>query len=331
MAVAILAVALLVAVFFAIAIARRLAVPEVPVPSPEGQRPRIVVVGGGFAGVYTAAALDGAGYDLDVVLVSKENHFTFQPLLPEVISGSIGLYDVVSPLRRLLPKTEVHVREVESIDLEKRTVSTSAGFLPHPHVLRYDHLVLALGTVTDFRGLRGLPEHALPFKTFNDALDLRNHVIRALEEAAIELHDETLRKKLLTFVVAGGGFSGVEVCAELNDFVRTVARSYRGVQSAEIRVVLVHSQDRILPELSEKLALYAERLLRERGVEGPSRRSPRCGHGRWRRPCRWHRDRHQDAGLDGSCLSPSTHRRAAASEDEERANRGGRDPGGQRP
>ncbi|HXX68070.1 MAG TPA: FAD-dependent oxidoreductase [Polyangiaceae bacterium] len=247
--------------------AHRRAMPSVPMPKVTG-RPRVLILGGGFAGVYVASALESlARDDYDVLLVCKENHFVFQPLLPEVIAGSIGLFDVVSPIRRLLPKTEVHVREVESIDLQARTVTTSAGFHPHPHVLSYDHLVLALGNVTDFRGLRGLPEHALPFKTFTDALNLRNHVIRALEEAAIEQHDAALRKKLLTFVVAGGGFSGVEVCAELNDFVREVARSYRGIRREEIRVILVHSQSRILPEMKESLAIFAQRILRERGVE----------------------------------------------------------------
>jgi NADH dehydrogenase len=243
--------------------------PVVPMPSDHAGKPRIVVLGGGFAGIYACAALEKLQRhdDFDIVLVNKENHFVFQPLLPEVISGQIGLVDVVSPIRRLLPRTELHVREVESIDLAARTITTSTGFHPHAHVLRYDHLVLALGTVTDFRGLRGLPEHAFPFKNLSDALALRNHVIRALEEAAIEHHDDALRRSLLTFVVAGGGFSGVEVCAELNDFVREVAASYRGIDPKEIRVVLVHSQDRILPEMSEKLALFAQRILRKRGVE----------------------------------------------------------------
>jgi NADH:ubiquinone reductase (H+-translocating) len=232
------------------------------------RKTRVVIVGGGFAGIYAAQSLEElGGDDLDIVLINKENHFVFQPLLPEVISGTIGLLDVVSPIRRLLRKTDLHVREVESIDLANKTITTSTGFHPHPHVLPYDHLVLALGTVTDFRGLRGLPEHAFPFKTLGDALALRNHVIRALEEAAIEQHDDDLRRRLLTFVVAGGGFSGVEVVAELNDFVREVAKSYRGIDPREIRVVLLHSQDRILPEMTEKLALFAQRILRGRGVD----------------------------------------------------------------
>jgi NADH dehydrogenase len=260
------AIALLV-LFVFLALARG-APGRVPMPSKDSGKPRVVVLGGGFAGVYTAAALEVLQRDdFEIILVSKDNHFVFQPLLPEVITGTIGLLDVVSPIRRLLPKTELHVREVESIDLAQQTITTSTGFHPHPHVLAYDHLVLALGTVTDFRGLRGLPEHAFPFKNLTDALNLRNHVIRALEEAAIEQRDGELRKRLLTFVVAGGGFSGVEVCAELNDFVREVGRSYRGIDPREIRVLLVHSQDRILPEMKEKLALFAQRILRKRGVE----------------------------------------------------------------
>jgi NADH:ubiquinone reductase (H+-translocating) len=149
-------------------------------------RARVVILGGGFAGVYVARHLEALRKkdEVEIVLVSKENHFVFQPMLPEVISGTIGVLDVVSPLRRLLPETDLHVREVESIDLAARTITTSTGFHPHPHVLPWDHLVIALGTVTDFRGMRGLPEHAFPFKNLADALSLRNHIIRTLEEAA---------------------------------------------------------------------------------------------------------------------------------------------------
>jgi len=237
---------------------------------PPPDRKRIVILGGGFGGVFAAAALEkrlGARDDVEIVLVSKENYFVFQPMLPEVIGGTIGLTDLVSALKHLLPRTELHVREVEGIDLTARTVTTAPGFQPHAHVLPFDHLVLALGNVTDFRGLCGLAEHALPFKNLQDALEVRNRVIRAVEEAAIEHHDPRLREQSLTFVVAGGGFSGVEVVAELNDFARGIARRYPSIEPREIRVVLVHSQDRILPELTEKLGRFAERILRERGVE----------------------------------------------------------------
>ena len=237
---------------------------------PPPTKKRVVILGGGFGGVFAAAALErrlGARDDVELVLVSKENYFVFQPMLPEVIGGTIGLLDLVSPLKDLLPRTELHVRDVMAIDLAARTVTTAPGFQPHPHVLRFDHLVLALGNVTDFRGLRGLAEHALPFKNLQDALEVRNRVIRAIEEAAVEDHDPRLREELLTFVVVGGGFSGVEVVAELNDFARRIARRYPAIAPREIRVVLVHSQDRILPEVTEKLGRFAERILRGRGVE----------------------------------------------------------------
>ncbi len=234
------------------------------------RRSRIVILGGGFGGVYTAIALEkalGKRDDFEIALVNRENYFVFQPMLPEVISGTIGITDVVSPIRRLLPRTTLHLRDVEAIDLERRRVVLSPGFRPHAHEIAYDHLVLALGNVTDFRGLTGLPEHALPFKNLGDALTLRNHVIRCLAEAAVEEHDADLRRELLTFVVAGGGFSGVEVAAELNDFVRAVLPQYRGLRREELRVVLLHSQERILPEMAEPLALFAQRILKQRGVE----------------------------------------------------------------
>ncbi|MBS2023989.1 MAG: FAD-dependent oxidoreductase [Deltaproteobacteria bacterium] len=230
---------------------------------------RIVIVGGGFGAVFCARALEKllrSRANVEVTLCSKDNFFVFQPMLPEVISGTIGLLDLVSPLRHLLPRTKLCVREVESIDLQHRRVITAPGFHARPHVLEYDQLVLAPGTVTDFRGLRGLPEHAMPFKNLQDALALRNHLIRTLDEASLEAHDPELRRQLLTFVVAGGGFSGVEVVAELNDFVRQAART-AGIDAQELRVVLVHSQDRILPEVSAELSLFAQKILRERGVE----------------------------------------------------------------
>ncbi|MFA5834579.1 MAG: FAD-dependent oxidoreductase [Bacteroidota bacterium] len=231
---------------------------------------RIVILGGGFAGVYTAMELErinSSANEIEVILVNKENYFVFQPMLPEIISGSIGILDTVSPLRRLLPKTTIYVRDVEMVDIANKTVTLSHGFRPRPLVISFDHLVIAVGNVTDFRGLTGLKEHALPFKNLADAIHLRNHVIHLLEEAAIE-EDQDLERQLLTFVIAGGGFSGVEVAAELNDFVRKAARHYHGVDEMNIRVILLHSGKRILDkEMSEGLSLYAQKILQQRGVE----------------------------------------------------------------
>src|SRR5687768_15406873 len=162
-------------------------------------RNRVVILGGGFGGVYAAQALEklrGGQDDFEITLVSRDNYFVYQPLMPEIISGTIGIFDTVSPLRRLLQKTDVQVREVESIDLQDRVVNTAPGFKPVPHPIPYDHLIFALGTVTDFRGMTGLPQHALPFKYLGDAIHLRNHVIHVLEEASIE-KDPALKQALL--------------------------------------------------------------------------------------------------------------------------------------
>ncbi len=233
-------------------------------------KPRVVILGGGFAGVYAAMELEsrlGRRDDFEITLVNKENYFVFQPMLPEVISGSIGILDTVSPIRRLLRQSKLIVRDVDVVDLQAKTITLSQGFRPRPYLLNYDYLILALGSVTDFRGMAGLPEHALPFKNLADAIYLRNHLIHVMEEADIE-DDPELRKQLLTFVVAGGGFSGVEVCAELNDFVRSASKHYRGIDRTAIKVFLLHSGERILErEVSKDLSLYAMNLLQKRGVE----------------------------------------------------------------
>src|SRR5438552_1623085 len=237
------------------------------------QRPtRILILGGGFGGVYAALTLEKLlgreirRGEVELGLVSRENYMVFQPMLPEVISGSIGILDTITPIRRLCPKTNLYTRTIESIDLAHRSVTATAGFGSRQHHLHYDHLVLALGNVTTFAGQPGLAEYALPFKYLGDALTLRNRIIHTLEEADIE-QDPAVRRGLLTFVVAGGGFSGVEAVAELNDFVRAAARSFRHLDPAEIRVVLVHAGALILPELPKSLAEFAQDILMRRGVE----------------------------------------------------------------
>ena len=237
------------------------------------ERPtRILILGGGFGGVYTALTLEKLlkaeirRGDVELGLVNRENSMVFQPMLPEVISGSIGVLDVITPIRRLCPNTNVYTRTIESIDLAHRSVQSTAGFGSRQHHLHFDHLVIALGNVTSFAGQPGLAEYALPFKYLGDALVLRNRLIHTLEEADIE-QDPVVRRALLTFVVAGGGFSGVEAVAELNDFVRAAARSFRNLRPEEIRVVLLHAGGLILPELPRSLAEFAQRLLIKRGVE----------------------------------------------------------------
>jgi NADH dehydrogenase len=236
------------------------------------QPTRILILGGGFGGVYTALTLEKLlaaeirRGDVELGLVSRENYIVFQPMLPEVISGSIGVLDTITPIRRLCPHTNLYTRTIESIDLRHRSVQSAAGFGSRQHHLHFDHLVVALGNVTSFAGQPGLAEYALPFKYLGDALTLRNRIIHTLEEADIE-QDPEVRRSLLTFVVAGGGFSGVEAVAELNDFVRAAAGSFRNIRPPEIRVVLLHAGRLILPELPKSLAEFAQTLLMKRGVE----------------------------------------------------------------
>lgn len=231
----------------------------------------VLILGGGFAGVYTAMYLGKAlrreeRERIKVSLVNRENYIVFQPLLPEVISGTIETLHVISPIRRLAPHAHLHTREIEEIDLSTKTVRLAPGFRPKPLLLHYDHLVISLGTLLDYTKVPGMQEHAIPFKYLGDALRLRNHLVHVLEEADIEPDPEE-RRKLLTFVVAGGGFSGVECVAELNDFVGTAARAYRQIRPNEPRVVLLQSGERILPEMEARLAQYAHRVLERRGIE----------------------------------------------------------------
>jgi NADH dehydrogenase len=233
-----------------------------------GIHKRILVLGGGFAGVYAARELEKIlrPSEASIFLINQENYLVYQPLLPEVISGLIGLTDVVSPIRQLCPRTELVMREVQKIDLVNKVVGVSPGFRPRQLELPFDYLVIALGSISNFCGTPGMVEHVKPFRTLADAVGLRNHLIHALEEAEIET-DRELRRKLLTFVVAGGGFSGVEVVAELSDYVSKVTQNFPGLRDERVRCVLVHAGDRILPEMSEDLALFAQKLLAKRGIE----------------------------------------------------------------
>ena len=232
-------------------------------------RKRILILGGGFGGVNTARSFRKAlrdRTDIEVALVNDENYTVFQPMLAEVISGSLGVLDTVVPIRDLCPQITLYVRQVESIDLERQVVITSHAFRPQNDEIPYDHLVLALGTMENFSIIRGLPEHGMHFKNLGDALVLRNHLIHLLEQADVEQDDE-LRRAMLTFVVAGGGFSGVEAIAEMNDYVRNVAERYANLDPAEVRMVLLQGGDRILPELSERLSFYAQRKLEDGQVD----------------------------------------------------------------
>jgi NADH dehydrogenase len=231
-------------------------------------RKRILVLGGGFAGVETVRRLErlfGRDQSVELALVSRDNFFLYTPMLHEIASCEIDITHIVSPLRTLLRRTQVIIGDVVGIDLSRRRVEVTHGLDAHPHVLEYDHLVIALGSTTNFYGLPGLQEHALTMRTLGDAIHLRNRLIATLEEADTECAGGD--DALLTVVVAGGGFAGVETLAAVNDFVRDAARFYPRLNPDRIRMVLVHSGPQILPELGDHLGAYAQAKLLVRGIE----------------------------------------------------------------
>jgi NADH:ubiquinone reductase (H+-translocating) len=233
---------------------------------------KIVILGGGFGGVYTAKKLEKLlkkhKDKYEIILVSRDNYFTYQPMLAEIIGGSLSILDTVSSLRNLLKFTKIYIREVSEIDVKNQRITLSPSFNHKDLVITYDSLVLSLGNVTDFRDSpAGLHEHALPFKSLADTLKIKNRIIDVIENAAIETNDE-VRQRLLTFVIGGGGYSGIEICAELNDFVRTLCKKYPSLRIHKPKVVLIHSKSRLVDqELSKSLSHYCQRILRKRGVE----------------------------------------------------------------
>lgn len=230
---------------------------------------KILICGGGFGGLYTALHLEktlAKDSNVEITLINRENFFLFTPMLHEVAASDLDITHIVSPIRKLLKRVKIFNGDVEAIDLPNKTVHASHGQTHHHHTLHYDHLVLSLGSITNFYNLNGLAERALTMKSLGDAIYLRNHLISNLEEADFECFPEE-REHLLTFVVAGGGFAGVETIAGINDFLREAIKFYPHLNEGMLRVVLVHAGDVILPELSEKLGRYAQEKIAERGVE----------------------------------------------------------------
>jgi NADH:quinone reductase (non-electrogenic) len=227
---------------------------------------QVVILGGGFAGVTTAERLERqfrSDPTVSFTLISETNSWLFTPMLVEVATSGLEPTHITTPLRTSLKRTRVLRSRVKRIDLEGRRVhlnddGAQTGF-------PYDHLVLALGSVSHYPSNTAVAENALEFKTLGDAMRIRNHVIDVFERADAE-PDPERRRALLTFVVAGGGFSGAELAGGLNDLARGIVVDYPNLSTDDLRIILVHSRGRILPELSESLAAYAMHRMRERGV-----------------------------------------------------------------
>jgi NADH dehydrogenase len=227
---------------------------------------QVVILGGGFAGVTTAERLERqfrGDPTVSFTLISETNSWLFTPMLVEVATSGLEPTHITTPLRTSLKRTRVLRSRANRIDLEGRRVHlnddrTQIG-------VPYDHLVLALGSVSNYPGNTAVAEKALEFKTLWDAMRIRNHVIDVFERADAE-PDPECRRAMLTFVVAGGGFSGAELAGGLNDFARGIIADYPNLSTDNLRIILVHSRGRILPELSQSLADYAMERMRERGV-----------------------------------------------------------------
>jgi NADH dehydrogenase len=220
----------------------------------------VLVLGGGFAGAYVARLLGKRG----ATIVSRENFMLYTPLLPEAASGTLEPRHCVVPLRVMCPDAELVLGTATALDLEARTaqVETEAG----PQTVAWQELVLALGAVPRTLPVPGLAEHGFSFKSLADGINLRNTILQRLETADAVLEDAE-RRRWLTFVFVGAGYAGVEALAELADLVEDAMRYYPGLAAVPRRWVLVDAAPRILPEIPSRLGEYADRELRERGVE----------------------------------------------------------------
>lgn len=230
---------------------------------------RVLILGSGFGGLYTALGLEktvARDPNVRVTIVNRENHSLFTPMLHEVAASDLDLTHIVNPIRKLLKHVRFFNGEVEQIDLAEKSVTVVHGRQRHAHELGYDYLVIALGSTTNFFGQSDLENCALTIKSLRDGVHLRNHLIDLMEQADFECMAGA-RPRLLTVVVAGGGFAGTETIAAINDFLRESVRFYPQLSEDWIRVVLVHPGESILPELGPALGAYAQKKLAKRKVE----------------------------------------------------------------
>lgn len=231
------------------------------------QRPHILVVGGGYVGLFTALRLQQKLQpgEAAVTVIEPQSYMTYQPFLPEAAAGNLEPRHVVVPLRRVLPQVQVLNGQVTRIEHSRRVVE----FLPDAGdscELSYDVLVMAAGSVPRTLPIPGLAEWGVGFKNVGEAIYLRNHVLSRLDIAA-STTDVELRRKALTFVFVGAGYAGVEALAELEDMAREACRYYENIYPADMRWVLVEATDRILPEVGPQMGEYTVTQLRERGIE----------------------------------------------------------------
>ncbi|MBT2507314.1 NAD(P)/FAD-dependent oxidoreductase [Streptomyces sp. ISL-98] len=233
---------------------------------------RILVVGGGYVGMYTALHLQRKlrSGEAEVIVVSPDPYMTYQPFLPEAAAGSISPRHVVVPLRRVLNKCKIVIGEAKSIDHAKRTATVTTLATEEEGTgaieITYDELVLAPGSISRTLPIPGLADYAIGFKTVEEAIGLRNHVIEQMDIASAT-RDPAVRDAALTFVFVGGGYAGVEALGELEDMARYASRYYHNIKAEDMKWILVEASGRILPEVGEEMGKYAIRELRSRNID----------------------------------------------------------------
>ena len=229
---------------------------------------KIVILGTGFASISCVNELKKhiSKKKLDITLIGEENYFVFQPMLPEVASGNIEASHIISSVRSISSKINFFRANVKNINLKSKEVTIVGNDIKKEKIIEFDHLIIGLGLSNDFTRIQGMSEHSYPLKNLGDAFFLRNEVINKLEEAAIE-PNKKLQKAMLTFVVIGGGFSGVETAGQLNDYLKKAIKQYPSLNKNDLSVYLIHSRERILKELSSSLGTYAQEKCRERGIK----------------------------------------------------------------
>lgn len=234
----------------------------------------VVVAGGGFAGAYCARALSKMARrsigsvegEKRIALISERNVLVFQPMLAEVAGGALAPFDVVNPLRQFCRGINVLQGGIRHIDWANKTLTVDGGRFTRQHKITFKHLVLTLGSVTDLSVVPGMSDYGLPMKNVADAIRLRAALINRMEEANL-VADPEVRARLLTFVIVGGGYTGVETAGQVNDFVREAKHYYANLRDSQTRVVLVHSGNQLLGEIGPKLGEYAQQVLVKNGVE----------------------------------------------------------------
>ena len=231
----------------------------------------VVIVGGGYVGLYTALRLQRTlrrelrNGSVRITLIDPQSYMTYQPFLPEAAAGNISPRHVVAPLRRVLPKVRILNGKVSKVHHEARTLTfePAAG---QSREIEYDVVVMAAGSISRTLPIPGLEDAAIGFKTVGEAIALRNRVLALLDRAESS-DDEDVRRRALTFVVVGGGFAGIEALAELEDMTEDAVNYYPSIDKKDLRWVLIEASDRILPEVGPEMGEWTAEQLRERGIE----------------------------------------------------------------